>query len=48
VDTRLNSTLFLIKSIFEMKTALQSLKEGRFEDFDKTEGPSLARSVVWR
>lgn len=37
VDTRWNSTLFLIRSISEMKPALQSLKEGRFEDVDKTD-----------
>jgi len=37
VDTRRNSTLFLIRSIFEMKSALQSLKEGRFKDTDKTD-----------
>ncbi len=37
MDTRWNSTLFLTRSIFEMKVALQSLKEGRFEDDDKTD-----------
>jgi len=36
VDTRWNSTLFLIRSIFEMKAALESLREGRFEDTDRT------------
>jgi hypothetical protein len=29
--------MFLIRSIFEMKSALQSLKVGRFEDTDKTD-----------
>jgi len=37
VNTRWNSTLFLIRSISEMKPALHSLKEGRFEDTDKTD-----------
>jgi len=37
VDTRWNSTLFFIRSIFEMKPVLQSLMEGRFEDQDKTD-----------
>ena len=37
VDTRWNSTLFLIRSILQMKAILQSLKEGRFEDQDKTD-----------
>jgi len=37
VDTRWNSTLFLIRSISQMRPVLQSLKEGRFEDQDKTD-----------
>ena len=37
VDTRWNSTLFLIRSVSEMRGALDSLKQGRYEDSDKTD-----------
>ncbi len=37
VDTRWNSTLFLIRSVSEMRCALESLKEERYEESDKTD-----------
>jgi hypothetical protein len=38
VETRWNSTMFLIKSVLQMKPALDSLREGVYEETDKTDG----------
>jgi len=37
VETRWNSTMFLLKSVHQMRPALQSVKEETFEEIDKTD-----------
>lgn len=43
VDTRWNSTFFLLKSIFLLRPALESIRDGRFED-EKT-NPDLKNKI---
>jgi hypothetical protein len=38
IETRWNSTMFLLKSVHQMRPALQSIKEETFEEIDKTDG----------
>jgi hypothetical protein len=37
VDTRWNSTLFMLKSIHQLRPALESLQDGRFDETEKTD-----------
>jgi len=37
VTTRWNSTMFLLRSIHQLRPALESLKEERYEEQDKTD-----------
>jgi len=46
VDTRWNSTLFLLRSIAKMRPALESLKEGRFEDNDENKTDAKFKSMI--
>jgi hypothetical protein len=37
VETRWNSTMFLLRSIHQLRPALESLQEGKYEELDKTD-----------
>ena len=37
VETRWNSTMFLLRSIHQLRPALESLKDEKYEDLDKTD-----------
>ena len=44
VETRWNSTMFLLKSVHQMKPALQSIQEETYEEIDKTD-PKLKQMI---
>jgi len=44
VETRWNSTMFLLKSVHQMKLALVSIKEETYEEIDKTD-PKLKQMI---
>jgi len=46
VDTRWNSTLFLLRSIAKMRPALDSLREGRFEDNEENKIDAKFKSMI--